>query len=50
MVVDAIICHWVTLLVETEAVAEVLSVLIQDLAAYFYADDVLITSTQMERM
>ena len=48
--VDFIIRHWVTVVAETEEVTEGLGLSLRDLAAYFYANDGLIVSTQPERM
>ena len=50
MVVDSVIQHRVTVVAATEAGAEVLGVSIQDIVEYFYADDGLVTSTQLERL
>ena len=50
LAVYAIIRHWVTVVAAMDAGAEGLGILIQDLSAYFYADDVLVTSTQMMRL
>ena len=50
MVVDSIIHHWVTVVAEIEEGTERLGMSIWDLAAYFYAYNGLITSTQTERL
>ena len=50
MVVDSVIRDWVTVLVATKQGMEGLGLFIRDLAAYFYADDGLIGSTQLERL
>ena len=50
MVVDSIIHHWVTVVAEIEEGTERLGISIWDLAAYFYADNGLIASTQTERL
>ena len=50
MVVDAVISHWVTVVAPTKEEIEGLGLSIQDLAAYFYADDGLVASTQPERL
>ena len=45
VVVEDVIRHWVEVVAPTEDGTEVLGLSIQDLAAYFYAEDGLITST-----
>ena len=50
VVVDAVTCHWVTVVEATEADPEGLGLLIWYLAEYFYSNDVLIASTQPERL
>ena len=50
MVVDAVIRYWVEVVVPTEDGTEGLGMLIQDLAAYLYANDGLIASTHLERL
>ena len=50
VVVYAVIRHWVTMAEVTKAGAEVLVVPTQDLEVYFYSDDVLVASTQLERL
>ena len=50
VVVDAVIRHWVTLMVSTEEGAGGLGLSIRDLAAYFYADDGIVASIQPERL
>ena len=48
MVGDAVIRHWVTVVTPTEAVTGGLGLTIIDLAAYFYANEGLVASTQPE--
>ena len=50
MVVESIIHHWVTVVAEIEEGTERLGISIWDLAAYFYAENGLIASTQTERL
>ena len=50
VVVDAVIHHWLTLVVPTEEGMELLGLLIQDLEVYFYSNDGLVASTQPERL
>ena len=50
MVVDAVICHWLTVVTTTEAGTGGLDLTIIDLAAYFYADEGLLASTKLERL
>ena len=50
MVVDAVICHWVTVVTPTEAGTGGLGLTIIKLTAYLYADDDLVASTQPERL
>ena len=50
MAVEAIIHHWVTVVVKMEVGAEGLGISIQDLAAYFYVDDGLVVSTRLKRL
>ena len=50
VVMDAVILHWVKVVAATEAGAEGLGVLIQVLAAYFYADNGIFVLTQPERL
>ena len=50
VVVDAVICHWVTVVIPTEAGTGGLGLTIIVLAGYFYADYVLVASTQPERL
>ena len=50
MVVDAVIRHWVTVVMPTEAVMVGLGLTIIYLAAYFYANNVLVASNQPERL
>ena len=47
MVVDAVIRHWVTVVTSTEVGTGGLGLTIVDLAAYFYANDGLVVSTQL---
>ena len=47
---DAVIRHWVTVVMPSEAVTGGLGLTIIDLAAYLYADDSLVASTQPERL
>ena len=46
VVMDAIIRHWVTVVVSTKESTEGLGMLIGDLVDYFYADDGLVASNQ----
>ena len=48
MVVDAVICLWVTVVRTMEVGAEGLGALVKDIAAYFYAENRLVTWTQPE--
>ena len=48
--VDAVIRHWVMVVTPTEAGTGGIGLTIIDLAAYFYANDVLVVSTQPERL
>ena len=50
MVVYAVIFHWVMVVMPTEEGMGGLGLTIIDLAAYFYADDGLLVSTQPERL
>ena len=50
VVVDTFLCGWVTAVVPTNEGMEEHGLLKQDLAAYFYADDGLVASTQPERI
>ena len=50
MVVDDIICHWVTVMTQTEAGTGGLGLTIIDMAAYFYANGGLVVLTQPERL
>ena len=50
MVVYAVIHHWVGVVAPTEDDMEVLGLTIRDLAEYFYSDNGLVTSTQLERL
>ena len=50
MIVDAFIRNWVTVVMPTEAGTGGLGLTTIELAAYFYADDGLVESTQQERL
>ena len=50
VVVGAIIFRWVTVMMPTEAGTGGLGMTIIDLVAYFYANNGLVASTQMERL
>ena len=50
VVVDVIIRHWVKLVTPTEAITGGLGLTIIDLAAYLYAKDGLVASTQPDRL
>ena len=50
VVMDAIICHWVTVLAPTKEGREGLGLYIQDSETYFYANDGLVALTQPERI
>ena len=50
VLVDAIICHWVTVVAPTAGRLEGRDLLLGKLAAYLYADDGIIASTQPERL
>ena len=50
MFVDAVICHWMAVVEETEEGMEGIGMSIWDLAAYFYAGDGIVASTQPERL
>ena len=50
MVVDAVICHWVTVVMPTEAGRGGIGQTIIDLEAYFYADDGIVALNQPERL
>ena len=50
VVLDTVIRHWVTVVTPTEAGTGVIGLTIIDLAAYFYANDGLVASTQPERL
>ena len=49
MVVDAMIRHWVMAVAPTKPGAEGLGETIQELVAFFYADDGLVASPQTDR-
>ena len=49
VVVDVVVRHWVTVVAAAEIGSEGLRALVKDIAAYFYADNILITSTQPKR-
>ena len=48
MVVDAVICLWVTVVRTMEVGAEGLGALVKDITAYFYVENRLVTWTQPE--
>ena len=50
VVVDAVICYWVTVVAPIKDGMEGLVLLIQDLAAYFYVDKGIVASTQIGRI
>ena len=50
IVMDAVIHHWVVVVAAAEVSLEGLGMSIKDLAAYLYADDGLVASTQPKRM
>ena len=50
VVLDAVIRHWVTVVTPTEAGTGGLGMTIIKLAAYLYADECLMASTQTERL
>ena len=50
VVLDAIICRWVTVVMPTEAGTGGLGLTIIDMAEYLYANDGLMSSTQPERL
>ena len=50
VVVDAVICHWLTVMTPTESGTGGLGLTIIDLADYFYANNSLVASTQPERL
>ena len=50
VVVDAVVRHWVTVVAPTKAGEEGLGETVQELTAYFYAGDGLITSPQLEML
>ena len=50
VVLDSVICHWVTVVTPTEARTGFLGLMIIYLLAYFYANDSLVSSTQPERL
>ena len=50
VVIDAVIFHWVTLVTPSEADTGGLGMIILDLVSYFYAYNVLVASTQLERL
>ena len=50
VVVDAVICHWVMVMTPIEAGMGGLGLTIIDLAAYFYADNGVVASSQPERL
>ena len=48
VVVDAVIRHWVTVVASTKEGMGGLDLLIQDMTTYFYTNDGLVTSPQLE--
>ena len=50
VVLDTVIRYWVAVVVPIKDVTEELGLSIQDLARYFYANNVPIASTQLERL
>ena len=50
VVMDAVICQWVTVVEATEEGMEGLGLLIWDLAEYFYANNGIVASNQPERL
>ena len=50
VVVDAVIRHWLMVVVTTEAGTEVIGLLIRDFVAYLYADNGLVALTQPKRL
>ena len=50
VVVYAVICHWTTVVPPTEESTGGLGLTIIDMAAYFYANDGLMASTQPKRL
>ena len=50
MVLDAFIRHWVTVVAATKEGLESIDLPIRDMAAYFYSDDGLVASPQLERL
>ena len=50
VVVDVVICHWVTVMAPTKDGMEGFGLSIQDLGAYFYAANVVVALTQLERL
>ena len=50
VVMDAVIRHWVTVMMPSEAVTGGIGLTIIYLAAYFYAQDSLVASIQTERL
>ena len=50
VVVDAVICHWVTVVATKEAGAEGLGMSIQARVAYLYANDGIFALTQLDRL
>ena len=50
VVVDAVICHWVAVVMTIEAGTGGLGLTIIDMAAYFYANGGLVVLTQPERL
>ena len=50
MVMNDVIRHWVMVAAETDVGTEGISLSKWDLAAYFYTDNGLVASTQMDRL
>ena len=50
MVLDDVIYHWVMVVAATEEGMEMLSMLMQDLTAYFHANNGIIALNQPERL
>ena len=50
VVVDVVICHWVTVVAPTKAGMVGFGLSIQDLGAYFYVANVVVALTQPERL
>ena len=50
VIVEYYIHHWLMVVATTDREAEDLGMSVQDLVAYFYADEGIVTLTQMERL